>query len=76
MHALPGYGRKGMGFVKNPKRSIKNAVYKRTTFSLWDLSNRPYKQAPQSRVCSTEDGTVLSQLFTKIEQIVKWTRSR
>ncbi|MBC2681411.1 hypothetical protein GSS87_03195 [Corynebacterium sp. 4HC-13] len=29
----PLYGKKGVGFVKNPKRSVKNAVYERTTFS-------------------------------------------
>ena len=34
---IPDYGRKGMGFIKNPKKSMKNAVYKRTTFSIWDL---------------------------------------
>lgn len=34
---IPGYGRPGMGFIKDPKRSVKNAIYKRTTFSLWDL---------------------------------------
>nr|WP_076389188.1 hypothetical protein [Vaginimicrobium propionicum] len=34
---IPGYGRKGMGFIKNPKKSMKNSVYKRTTFSIWDL---------------------------------------
>lgn len=34
---IPGYGKKGMGFVKSPKRSAKNAVYKRTTFSFWSL---------------------------------------
>ena len=33
----PLYGRKGMGFIRNPKRSIKNRVYKRTTFSIWDI---------------------------------------
>ena len=33
----PLYGRKGMGFIKSPKRSVKNAVYHRTTFSFWDL---------------------------------------
>jgi len=33
----PFYGQKGMGFIKNPKRSIKNKIYKKTTFSLWDL---------------------------------------
>ena len=34
---IPGYGRRGMGFVKNPKRSVKGAIYRRTTFSVWDL---------------------------------------
>jgi hypothetical protein len=33
----PLYGKKGIGFLKNPKRSVKNAAYKRTTFSFWDL---------------------------------------
>ena len=33
----PLYGKKGIGFVKNPKRSIKNKVYKKTTFGLSDL---------------------------------------
>lgn len=33
----PVYGKKGVGFLKNPKRSAKNAVYKRTTFSIWDI---------------------------------------
>lgn len=34
---IPGYGKKGAGFLKNPKRSVRNAAYRRTTFSLWDL---------------------------------------
>lgn len=33
----PLYGKKGMGFVKDPKKSVKNKVYKKTTFSFWDL---------------------------------------
>ena len=33
----PGYGKRGMGFVKNPKRAVKGAIYRRTTFSVWDL---------------------------------------
>ena len=33
----PVYGKKGVGFAKDPTQSIKNAVYKRTTFSIWDL---------------------------------------
>ena len=34
---FPGYGKKGMGWVKNPKKAAYNKVYKKTTFSIWDL---------------------------------------
>lgn len=34
---IPGYGKRGMGFVKKPKRAVKGAIYRRTTFSVWDL---------------------------------------
>lgn len=33
----PLYGKKGMGFVKNPKRAVKNKIYRKTTFGLGDL---------------------------------------
>lgn len=34
---IPGYGRKGMGLLTNPKKSIYNRVYRRTTFGLGDV---------------------------------------
>lgn len=34
---IPGYGKKGAGWIKNPKKAAYNKVYKKTTFSLWDL---------------------------------------
>ena len=34
---IPGYGKKGMGYIKNPKKVVYNKVYKKTTFSFWDL---------------------------------------
>lgn len=34
---IPGYGRKGMGWLRDPKRAAYNAVYRRTTFSVMDL---------------------------------------
>lgn len=34
---IPGYGKKGMGLVKNPKKATYNKVYKKTSFSLFDL---------------------------------------
>lgn len=34
---IPGYVKKGMGWIKNPKKAAYNKVYKKTSFSLWDL---------------------------------------
>lgn len=33
----PWYGRKGMGWVRNPRKALYNKVYHKTTFSFWDL---------------------------------------
>ncbi len=29
----PFYGKRGMGFVHDPKRAVRGAIYRRTTFS-------------------------------------------
>ncbi|WGN89003.1 hypothetical protein [Ligilactobacillus faecis] len=34
---IPGYGKKGTGFIKNPKKAVYNKVYNKTTFSIFDL---------------------------------------
>ncbi len=34
---IPGYGKKGAGWVKKPKKAAYNKVYKKTTFSLFDI---------------------------------------
>ena len=34
---IPGYGKKGMGWAKNPKKAAYNKVYKKTSFSIWKL---------------------------------------
>lgn len=34
---IPGYGKKGMGWLKNPKKTAYNKIYKKTSFSLFDL---------------------------------------
>lgn len=34
---IPGYGKKGMGWIKDPKKAMYNKVYKKTSFSLLDL---------------------------------------
>ena len=33
----PLYGKKGIGLITNPKKAIYNKVYKKTTFSFFDL---------------------------------------
>ncbi len=39
----PLYGKKGMGFIKNPKESVNNAVYHRTTFGIGDIFKKLFK---------------------------------
>lgn len=34
---IPGYGKKGMGWIRNPKKAMYNKVYNKTTFSIFDL---------------------------------------
>ena len=34
---IPGYGKKGAGWIKNPRKAAYNKVYKKTTFSIFDL---------------------------------------
>lgn len=34
---IPGYGKKGSGWIKNPKKAVYNKVYHKTTFGLKDL---------------------------------------
>lgn len=34
---IPGYGKKGMGWVTNPRKALYNKVYRKTTFSIFDL---------------------------------------
>ena len=32
---VPGYGKKGMGWIKNPKKAAYNKVYNKTTKSIF-----------------------------------------
>ena len=34
---IPGYGKKGTGWIRDPKKAAYNKVYKKTTFSIFDL---------------------------------------
>ena len=34
---IPGYGKKGTGWLKNPKKAAYNKVYNKTSFSIKDI---------------------------------------
>lgn len=34
---IPGYGKKGTGVIKNPRKALYNKVYHKITFSIFDL---------------------------------------
>lgn len=34
---IPLYNQEGTGIIKNPKKAVYNKVYKKTTFSIFDL---------------------------------------
>ena len=47
---IPGYGKKGMGWIKNPKKAMYNKVYHKTTFGLSDLFKSSKKRAKNKKV--------------------------
>lgn len=40
---IPGYGKKGMGWIRNPKRAAYNKIYNKTTFSIFDIFSKIFK---------------------------------
>ena len=38
-NTVPFYGQKGTGIVKNPKKTIYNKIYNKTSFGLKDIFN-------------------------------------
>lgn len=34
---IPGYGKKGTGWIKNPKKAAYNKVYNKTSVSIFDI---------------------------------------
>jgi len=49
---IPGYGRRGMGLL-HPKKALYNRVYRRTTFSIFDLAKASSGKGSNSGCCLT-----------------------
>lgn len=46
---IPRYGKKGVGWIKNPKKAMYNKVYHKTTFGLSDLFKSSKKRAKNNK---------------------------
>lgn len=51
----PFYGKRGMGFIRNPRKSIYNKIYHKTTFGLKDLIYLPKKSSNKNSVKNNSD---------------------
>lgn len=47
---IPGYGKKGMGWLKNPKKAAYNKIYNKTSFSLSDLFKQKERPSISKRL--------------------------
>lgn len=53
---IPGYGKKGAGWIKNPKKAAYNKVYNKTTFSIKDVTNTASSpKSPKTTYAVCED---------------------
>lgn len=56
---IPGYGKKGVGWIKNPKKAMYNKVYHKTTFGLSDLF-KPSKNRRKKKVANNKQQSILA----------------
>jgi len=56
---IPGYGQKGIGWLKNPKKALYNKIYHKTTFGLSDLL-KPSKKRKKKVVTKNQQSILTS----------------
>ena len=67
---IPGYGKKGMGWIKNPKKAAYNKIYSKTTFSIIP------KRTGQPRKKSKKSAKVAAAASTGVAISVATARNR
>jgi ribosomal protein L40E len=62
---IPGYGKKGMGWIKNPKKAAYNKVYNKTSVSLFSAGTSAGKTSRKSttNTASTKKSTLQNNQF-------------
>lgn len=66
---ISGYGKKGMGWIKNPKKAAYNAVYSRTTVGVGDVARAVAKSGARSSASRTSSITVSSHEITPLAKL-------
>lgn len=71
----PVYGKKGMGYIHDPKRAIYNKVYKKTSVGLGDISqpkakSSSYHHSPNSEDKEQTSGSHLTITNSNLPQLV------
>lgn len=70
----PGYGKKGTGWIKNPKKAAYNKVYNRTTVSVDHLAkpSRSHKKKPSTTTAATTTAKYTVKTQTPAEPDPLW----
>lgn len=80
----PLYGKKGMGYIKNPKKAVYNSVYNKTTIGVSDLVSNDGKVKAYSSSATAQYGEIeltvtndnLQQIVQKYPQVVETLKSQ
>ena len=59
---IPGYGKKGIGLLKNPKKAIYNKIYTKTTIGAKDLSKKR-KETPVSNINNPKESNLIINII-------------
>lgn len=59
---IPTYGKKGMGYINNPKKAIYNKVYNKTTVSIFDVGPSKSRQRDMETINIPKDKIKFSHL--------------
>lgn len=57
----PTYGKKGMGYIKDPKKAVYNKVYNKTSFSVLDMVDPNTPKNEQQNYNTSDD---IKTIFT------------
>lgn len=58
---IPGYGKKGMGYIKNPKKAVYNKVYNKTTFKVFPSILGSTKSTKKNKNSESSKGHPIKQ---------------